>query len=111
MKETLDAQFTARQIGKISRLLRPTLAIVLGSGFQQAVARMEVESEIPYHKLAGFPPVGVSGHAGKLLIGHAGRHAGAGVERAGAFLRGASDGTGDVRDARAGGVWDAGRCC
>ncbi len=71
MKRRLDPEFTARQIGKCTRL-RPSLAIVLGSGFQQAIARLMVETEIGYHKLAGFPPVGVSGHAGKLLLGHLG---------------------------------------
>lgn len=47
--------------------------MVLGSGFQQAISRLEIETEIPYKKLAGLPPVGVSGHAGKLLLGVFGR--------------------------------------
>lgn len=68
MKHFLDPQLTARQIGRLSPL-RPTLGIVLGSGFQQAISRMEIDAEISYRKLAGFPPVGVSGHAGKLLLG------------------------------------------
>lgn len=71
MKQLFDPQFTARQVGRLSGL-RPTLAMVLGSGFQQGIARLEVETEIPYQKLAGFPPVGVSGHAGKLLLGRLG---------------------------------------
>lgn len=49
--------------------LRPTLAMVLGSGFQHAVAQMEVEAEVPYGQLPGFLSVGVSGHAGKLVLG------------------------------------------
>ena len=68
MKHSLDPQFTARQIGRLSQL-RPTLGIVLGSGFQQAIARMEIDAEISYRKLAGFPAAGVSGHAGKILLG------------------------------------------
>src|ERR1043165_8378207 len=52
--------------------LRPTLAIILGSGFHHVVSEMQVEAEVPYGKLPGFPPVGVSGHTGKLLIGHLG---------------------------------------
>lgn len=71
MKRDLNPQLTARQIGKLTSL-RPTLAIVLGSGFQQAAACLKVDTEIGYQKLAGFPPVGVSGHAGKLLLGHLG---------------------------------------
>lgn len=68
MNQSVNPQSTARQIAKLSKF-RPTLGIVLGSGFQQAIARLEIETEIPYQKLKGFPPVGVSGHAGKLLIG------------------------------------------
>lgn len=49
--------------------LRPTLAMVLGSGFQHAVAQMESAIEIPYGQLPGFLSVGVSGHAGKLVVG------------------------------------------
>jgi purine-nucleoside phosphorylase len=68
MKQTTNPAATARDLGKLSRL-RPTLAIILGSGFQQAIARMDVETEAGYQGLAGFPPIGVTGHAGKLLLG------------------------------------------
>ena len=68
MKHFLDPRPAVKQIGKLSPL-RPALGIVLGSGFQQAAARMEIDAEIPYRKLAGFPSVGVNGHAGKLLLG------------------------------------------
>ena len=61
----------AARIKKLSKL-RPALAIVLGSGFQQAIARLKAVKEISYAELPGFPPVGVSGHAGKLVIGHLG---------------------------------------
>src|SRR3984957_2146811 len=61
----------AAKIKKLSRL-RPALAIVLGSGFQQAMARLELDAEVSYGQLPGFPPVGVSGHAGKLAIGRLG---------------------------------------
>jgi purine-nucleoside phosphorylase len=53
---------------KLSRL-RPTLAVILGSGFHHALSELKVEAKIPYKKLPGFPPVGVSGHAGELFIG------------------------------------------
>jgi purine-nucleoside phosphorylase len=52
--------------------LKPSLAIVLGSGFQQAITKLRVEQEIPYTKLPGFPEPGVQGHAGRLLIGRFG---------------------------------------
>jgi purine-nucleoside phosphorylase len=49
--------------------LRPTLGIVLGSGFQDVATRLEVAADIPYAALPGFSPAGVSGHAGRLLLG------------------------------------------
>jgi purine-nucleoside phosphorylase len=49
--------------------LRPALGMVLGSGFQQALTHLETEREIPYGELPGFPTVGVTGHAGKVIIG------------------------------------------
>jgi purine-nucleoside phosphorylase len=52
--------------------LRPKLAMVLGSGFHHALSRLQVEAKIPYAKLPGFPPTGVGGHAGLLLIGRLG---------------------------------------
>ena len=33
---------------------------------------MKVDSQVPYDKLPGFPTTGVSGHAGRLFIGHFG---------------------------------------
>ncbi|MSU58645.1 MAG: purine-nucleoside phosphorylase [Pedosphaera sp.] len=56
------------QIKKLSRL-RPTLALVLGSGFGHVLEELDVDAKIPYAKLPGFPPVGVSGHAGELYLG------------------------------------------
>lgn len=50
--------------------MRPTLAVVLGSGFGHVLEELEIETKISYAKLPGFPPVGVSGHAGELYLGH-----------------------------------------
>jgi purine-nucleoside phosphorylase len=60
-----DAAIRLRSISR----LRPTLAIVLGSGFHHVLGELEVEKRISYAKLPGFPPVGVSGHAGELYLG------------------------------------------
>ena len=49
--------------------LRPTLAIVLGSGFHHVLAELKVEKKIPYAKIPGFPKPTVSGHAGELYFG------------------------------------------
>jgi purine-nucleoside phosphorylase len=61
----------AARLKKLSRL-RPTLAIILGSGFHHVLSELQVEAEVLYAKLPGFPPVGVSGHAGQLLVGQLG---------------------------------------
>lgn len=66
-----DPGIAAARLRKQSRL-RPTLAMVLGSGFQHALESLRVERRIPCRKLPGFPPTGVSGHAGELLLGHLG---------------------------------------
>jgi purine-nucleoside phosphorylase len=53
--------------------LRPTLGIVLGSGFDQVVADCTVLLEINYSSLPGFPRPGVAGHAGKLALAYLAR--------------------------------------
>jgi purine-nucleoside phosphorylase len=65
---TYDAKSTAAILKKETPL-RPALAMVLGSGFQHALARFEVAREIAYGLIPGFPTVGVTGHAGKMVIG------------------------------------------
>src|ERR1051325_2461542 len=60
-----------RRLKSLSRL-RPTLALVLGSGFHHVLGELEVDAEISYAKLPGFPPVGVSGHTVQLLVGRLG---------------------------------------
>jgi purine-nucleoside phosphorylase len=46
----------------------PPLAIILGSGFQSALAGLRAETEIPYAKIPGFPRPTVPGHAGRLVL-------------------------------------------
>jgi purine-nucleoside phosphorylase len=67
-KRQPDPRTAAARLKKLSRL-RPTLALVLGSGFHHLLSELRVDAEVSYGKLPGFPPTGVSGHAGKLLIG------------------------------------------
>ena len=67
-KQQPDPRIAAARLKKLSRL-RPTLAIVLGSGFHHVLSELDVDAKISYGRLPGFPPVGVSGHAGELLIG------------------------------------------
>ncbi|MEI8042890.1 MAG: purine-nucleoside phosphorylase [Verrucomicrobiota bacterium] len=70
-KQQPSPQAVAARLKKLSPL-RPSLAIVLGSGFHHVLSRLKVEAEVPYGSLPGFPPVGVSGHAGQLLMGSLG---------------------------------------
>jgi purine-nucleoside phosphorylase len=70
-KRQPDPRTAAARLKRLSRL-RPTLAIVLGSGFHHVLSELRVNVEVSYDRLPGFPPTGVSGHAGKLLIGHLG---------------------------------------
>jgi purine-nucleoside phosphorylase len=67
----VEPQVAAAKLKTLCRL-RPTLGIVLGSGFHHVLNGLSVEAEISYGKLPGFPPAGVSGHAGQLLIGRLG---------------------------------------
>jgi purine-nucleoside phosphorylase len=70
-KRQPDPRTAAARLKTVSRL-RPTLALVLGSGFHHVLSELRVDAEIPYAKLPGFPETGVSGHAGTLLVGHLG---------------------------------------
>jgi purine-nucleoside phosphorylase len=62
----------AVQLKKVSRL-RPTLAIVLGSGFHHVLTGLRVDKKISYARIPGFPGPTVSGHAGELYFGHLGK--------------------------------------
>lgn len=48
--------------------LRPTLAMVLGSGFGGVLSKCTVVYEIPYSSIPGFPRLSVAGHEGKLCL-------------------------------------------
>lgn len=49
--------------------LRPTLALVLGSGFQYILRLVEVERVFSFIELPGFPSVRVKGHINELILG------------------------------------------
>ena len=71
MSQSFDPSAIAGRLRKLSSL-RPTLGIILGSGFQAAIAGLQIAGEVSYRKLPGFPPIGVSGHLGKVVFGHLG---------------------------------------
>jgi inosine/guanosine/xanthosine phosphorylase family protein len=49
--------------------VRPSVAVILGSGLGAAMDGMERSAEISYQDLPGFPPPSVPGHAGRLVVG------------------------------------------
>jgi purine-nucleoside phosphorylase len=71
MKPNATPQMAAARLKKVSRL-RPTLAIVLGSGFHHALTELRVDEQISYAKIPGFPKPTVSGHAGEVYFGNLG---------------------------------------
>ncbi|MDH4111541.1 MAG: purine-nucleoside phosphorylase [Actinomycetota bacterium] len=51
--------------------LVPRVGVVLGSGLGPALGEaLEETAAYPFTNLPGFPPSGVPGHAGKLVLGH-----------------------------------------
>jgi purine-nucleoside phosphorylase len=72
MKSSTSPQTAAAYLKKTSPL-RPTLAVVLGSGFHHALTELRVAKKISYAQIPGFPKPTVSGHAGELYFGHFGR--------------------------------------
>ena len=48
------------------------IAVVLGSGLGDFAESLEDRRAVPYSKLRGFPPPGVVGHRGELVLGRCG---------------------------------------
>ena len=55
--------------------LRPTVAVVLGSGWGDVTQHLQNVTRIPYAELDGFPQATVAGHSGELWLGTLGDQA------------------------------------
>jgi purine-nucleoside phosphorylase len=64
----------ARLIADRTPGLAPKTALVLGSGLGGLADEVEAAVRIPYADLPGFPPSGVSGHRGELVVGRLAGH-------------------------------------
>lgn len=51
---------------------QPKVALVLGSGLGDYADRMEIEAELDYHDIDGFPVSTIPGHKGRFVFGHVG---------------------------------------
>ena len=51
----------------------PKVAIVLGSGLGDFADNIQIEEELPYGDIEGFPVSTVPGHAGKFIFGYLGK--------------------------------------
>lgn len=47
----------------------PVLVVVLGSGFQHALAKLRIEARLAFNDIPGFPSTAVHGHAGEFIVG------------------------------------------
>jgi purine-nucleoside phosphorylase len=102
----MSTQTTARHIAARAGPLRPKIAVILGSGWQTFVDRVEGAVAIPYRDLPGFPEIGVGGHAGTLVLGRVqGREVAVLAGRKHAYETGHADGMlGAIRTLAAWGV-------
>jgi xanthosine phosphorylase len=60
----------AEVVGARASGFRPLVGIVLGSGLGALTEAIEVVASVGYAELPGFPQPAVSGHAGRLVLGH-----------------------------------------
>jgi xanthosine phosphorylase len=64
-----DGAAAAAVIAERAGGVAPRLGIVLGSGLGAVAEAVQDAVTVPYDELPGFPPAGVAGHAGRLVLG------------------------------------------
>jgi purine-nucleoside phosphorylase len=67
-----DRVQTAADAVRTRTALVPQIGIILGTGLGGLAKQIDVEREIPYGEIPGFPLSTVESHAGKLLLGRLG---------------------------------------
>ena len=65
-------QQSAAYIRQASGGFEPEILLVLGSGLGDYADRMEIEAELDYHDIDGFPVSTIPGHKGRFVFGHVG---------------------------------------
>jgi len=69
----VDRIRAAADVVRASSALEPAVGIILGTGLGGLAAEIEVEAEVPYERIPGFPLSTVESHAGRLLLGRLGQ--------------------------------------
>jgi xanthosine phosphorylase len=64
-----DGRAAADAIAQLAPGVTPRLGIVLGSGLGGLADSVEDATAISYGELPGFPPTGIAGHQGRLVVG------------------------------------------
>jgi purine-nucleoside phosphorylase len=67
LRLTLTKNFLAK-----ANKLRPTVAIVLGSGLGEVVEMVDIKTAIAYKDIPNFPATTVTGHRGRMIFGRVG---------------------------------------
>ena len=62
----------AADVVRARSAVRPEVALILGTGLGGLAREIELEAEIPYADVPGFPLSTVESHAGRLLLGRLG---------------------------------------
>jgi purine-nucleoside phosphorylase len=68
----VDRIQAAADVVRASCAREPAVGIILGTGLGGLAADIEVEAEVPYETIPGFPLSTVESHAGRLLLGRLG---------------------------------------
>jgi purine-nucleoside phosphorylase len=67
-----DRVQTAAALVRSRTRIVPEVGIILGTGLGGLAREIQVEREVPYEEIPGFPLSTVESHAGRLLLGHLG---------------------------------------